>query len=53
MNSKKFLNRASDIAQKTADTDYGNMKNDISLAVQQVNQGIIKALNNAPRVGTN
>jgi len=41
------------IAQKNAESDYGKIKDEIVLSAQQINQGIIKALNNAPRSGIN
>ncbi|XP_065069175.1 intraflagellar transport protein 74 homolog [Rhopilema esculentum] len=39
------------IAQKKAESDYGSLKDEISNAVQQVNQAIIKSLNSTSRVG--
>ena len=48
-----FLNSIVDIAQKNAESDYGKIKDEIVLSAQQINQGIIKALNNAPRSGIN
>lgn len=41
------------IAQKNAESNYLSLKEDIAQNVQNINHNIIKAVNNAPRIGTN
>ena len=47
------LNTLLDIAQKNAESNYLSLKEDIAQNVQNINHNIIKAVNNAPRIGTN